>query len=319
MGVRPIYLTEGDPSGISHEMLSQEGDTLVSISKSRPIFLFRSRTQLQYPYPNYVFSDSLFPESGIFQVYADTFLGKKKPIVKKIQLGKPSQHTGAMSYDSLLAGMKAISNIFGDLITLPLSKEYVMKSGVQKFSGHTEALSDYFKMPTFMMMTGDKWNVIPLTTHIPIQKVANALKKIMWKELLVSIMKSGLFSKHPSLAFMGLNPHAGEGGRIGNEEIEILEPAMKLARKMGFRTIGPLPADSTFHLTNKPNWDITLACYHDQGLIPFKLLEGKKGINLTLGLPFLRVSPDHGPAYSIAGKGIADSTSLQQCLKWVVK
>ena len=181
MGVRPIYITEGDPSGISYEMLSQEGSHLVTISKTRPIFLFRSRTQLQYPFPNYEFSDSILPDSGIYQVYADTFLFSKKSSVKKIQFGKPSHQTGAMSYDSLLAGMRAISKNSGDLITLPLSKEYVMKSGVQKFSGHTEALSDYFKKPTFMMMTGEKWNVIPLTTHIPIQKVASALKKVKWK------------------------------------------------------------------------------------------------------------------------------------------
>ncbi|NCS93448.1 MAG: 4-hydroxythreonine-4-phosphate dehydrogenase PdxA [Leptospira sp.] len=341
MGARPIFITEGDPSGISSQLIAKEDSLLRKISKSRPIFLVRSKSNISYSFPEHNVSldssvdSSFIPSSGIFQIEAEAFLQNSlkikkpshqsdfslKPITdRKIELGQPSKTTGRMSYYSLLTGMSLVEKFNGDLITLPLSKEWVIKSGIAKFRGHTEALAEFFHRPTFMLMAGRKWNVIPLTTHIPISKVSSELKLVAWRKLFQSIIDSKLFPKACKLGFMGLNPHAGEGGKVGDEERKVLKPAMKLAAKMGFQVDGPLPADSTFHLSNQSEWDILLASYHDQGLIPFKLLEGKAGINVTLGLPFSRVSPDHGPAYSIAAsKSKVDSLSLNQCLRWLQK
>lgn len=349
MGARPIFITEGDPSGISSQLIAQEEALLQKISQSHPVFLIRSNTNVAYPFSEYKFTlgegagSKVLPNSGLYQLDAETYLlstlNKKYSSLSKIQkslilrlmngtqtldrkitFGKPSISTGRMSYYSLLAGMSLVEKFGGSLITLPLSKEWVIKSGIAKFRGHTEALAEFFHCPSFMLMAGEKWNVIPLTTHIPIRKVSSELKKLAWRNLFQSILDSKLFPKNARIGFMGLNPHAGEGGKVGDEEGKILQPAMNLAKKMGFKVDGPLSADSTFHLRNASEWDILLACYHDQGLIPFKLLEGKKGINLTLGLPFLRVSPDHGPAYNIAAnKGKVDSMSLRQCLEWVQK
>lgn len=200
----------------------------------------------------------------------------------------------------------------GDLITLPLSKEWVRRAGISHFRGHTEALAEFYQTETFMMMTGPKWKVIPLTTHIPLKNVAKELSKFPWHSLSLALRKSK-FSKKANLGVLGLNPHAGEGGKIGKEEFTILSQGMEILKKDGWKVEGPIPADSAF-LPGSKKYEILLACYHDQGLIPFKLLEGKKGVNLTLGLDFLRVSPDHGTAFDIAGKGLASPEGLLSCL-----
>lgn len=245
---------------------------------------------------------------GLFQITA-----KAEKHKLKLKLGKPSFESGMVAFQSFQRAMELQKATKADLLTLPLSKEWVKKAGYTDFRGHTESLADFFARETFMMMTGPRWKVVPLTTHVPLKDVVTELKRFPW-ESFARALESSKFSKKKKIGFLGLNPHAGEGGKIGGEEIEILKPAMEFLSLRGWKVEGPLSADSAF-LPGTPKVDLILACYHDQGLIPFKLLEGKKGINRTLGLDFRRVSPDHGTAFGIAGKGIADPTSVLSCLE----
>lgn len=321
MGGRPLYITEGDPAGISYELVSQEISLLTQISRSRPVYLFRGLTDLKYlgfqevppPHSHGSLGMGLPPEPGLYSIA----IAPPEGGVFSVQPGQPSTETGLASYLALKSCLTSILDHPGDLVTLPLSKEWVIRSGQVGFSGHTEELARVFDRPSFMLMLGKTWKVLPLTTHIPLRRVSEELEGILWDECLASILDSRLFPGKIRIAYLGLNPHAGEGGKIGDEESRILSRRLDAWRSDRVDVVGPLSADSAF-LDPKPNWDMVLACYHDQGLIPFKILEGKDGINCTLGLPIQRVSPDHGPAYSIAGKGIADSRSFAQCLDFLI-
>ncbi|PJZ44823.1 PdxA family dehydrogenase [Leptospira brenneri] len=304
--MKTILISEGDPTSINYELVVSAFPLLQSLGKHHRIYFIRGSHNLTVPnLPNLTKPSS---EPGF---YSFTWSDSKKS--RSFVLGKPSKTSGKMAYDSLLAAMDLQKELEADLITLPLSKEWVGKSGIQGFRGHTETLAAYYKRPTFMMMSGEKLNVIPLTTHVPLKDVVKELKKFSWKDLGFALSRSR-FLKDPKIAYLGLNPHAGEGGKIGDEELTILATGAKTLRKAKFSVEGPLSADSAFLPGAKP-YDLYLSGYHDQGLIPFKLLEGKKGVNITLGLDFIRVSPDHGTAFDIAGKGIADPTGLISCLE----
>ncbi|PJZ85429.1 PdxA family dehydrogenase [Leptospira harrisiae] len=304
--MKTILISEGDPTSINYELLVSAFPQLLALGKHHRIYLVRGPHNLSIPS-----LPSLTKPSTEPGFYSLPWSDSKKP--RSFVLGKPSKFSGQMAYDSLLAAMDLQKELGADLITLPLSKEWVQKAGIKGFRGHTETLAEYYKRPTFMMMSGEKLNVIPLTTHVPLKDVVKELKKFSWKEL-ATAMTSSPFLKNPKIAYLGLNPHAGEGGKIGDEESTILASGAKILRKAKYSVEGPLSADSAF-LPGAKAYELYLAGYHDQGLIPFKLLEGKKGVNITLGLDFTRVSPDHGTAFDIAGKGISDPTGLISCLE----
>ncbi|TGL87920.1 4-hydroxythreonine-4-phosphate dehydrogenase [Leptospira congkakensis] len=304
--MKTILISEGDPTSINYELVVSAFPHLLALGKHHRIYLVRGPHNQNIPsLPN------LTKPSNEPGFYALSWKDSKK--TRSFVLGKPSKTSGQMAYDSLLAAMDLQKELGADLITLPLSKEWVQKAGIKGFRGHTETLAEYYKRPTFMMMSGEKLNVIPLTTHVPLKDVVKELKKFSWTELSKALTRSP-FLKNPKIAYLGLNPHAGEGGKIGDEELTILAGGIKVLRKAKFSVEGPLSADSAF-LPGARAYDLYLAGYHDQGLIPFKLLEGKKGVNITLGLDFTRVSPDHGTAFDIAGKGKADPTGLISCLE----
>jgi 4-hydroxythreonine-4-phosphate dehydrogenase len=324
LGEGPLFISEGDPVGISPELLHKEWKTIKKTANKRAVFLVTSsfhkysNTIKISPREMVLNKMDLSKMSGIYEIVPDSTLGLTNTYhtnIKSLKMGKPSLDSGRLSFESLKIASHCIQKFGGELITLPLSKEWVIASGIKKFTGHTEFLSKFFGKSTFMLMHGKKWNVIPLTTHIPLKKVSSHLKKMNWNGLKEAILTSNLWKSEITIGFLGLNPHAGEGGKIGNEEIEIFNPVMNSWNKGRIKTIGPLSADSAF-INKNPECNLYLAGFHDQGLIPFKILEGKAGINVTLGLDFFRVSPDHGTAYGIAGKGIADSTSLKACLEF---
>lgn len=309
-----IVITEGDPAGISYEILAKCEKQLLLASKKFQVVLVRTDHLIEAPIFKAV--TDLPQKKGLYQVTSSIFSKEEKG---KVKLGKPSELTGKAAFTSLLKGISIIKkNPKSRLITLPLSKEWVIRSGVSHFRGHTETLAEEFKKSTFMMMKGKKWNVIPLTTHVPLVKVGEELKRVNWDGLVEAIRKTTLLKK-PRIAVLGVNPHSGEGGKIGREEIEIIEPKIEFLRKAGFAVSGPIPGDSAFLENVSKSVDLYLACFHDQGLIPFKLIEGKSGVNVTLGLDFLRVSPDHGTAFDIAGKGKADPVGFLSCLSLVTK
>jgi 4-hydroxythreonine-4-phosphate dehydrogenase len=204
------------------------------------------------------------------------------------------------------------------LVTAPVNKESIIRSGEKDFVGQTELLSALAKTDrTAMMLLGcddrGRWLRVALaTTHVPITRVAQSLtqEKIELAIELAAKACRDLELPRARVAVCGLNPHAGEGGKIGTEEIETIIPAVEAARARGLDVAGPLAADTLFHYVFRGDYDAVVAMYHDQGLVPLKMIGFESGVNWTLGLPFIRTSPDHGTAYDIAGQGIANPSSM---------
>ena len=207
-------------------------------------------------------------------------------------------------------------------MTNPIAKAVLYEAGF-RFPGHTEYLGELAKAwgaPAFpvMMIWSNVLAVVPVTIHIPLAEAPQALSV----ELIVKTarvvdrdLRARFGVARPRLAVAGLNPHAGEGGAMGREEIEIIAPAIEALRAEGIDAVGPLPADTMFHAKARARYDVALTMYHDQGLIPVKALAFDEGVNVTLGLPFVRTSPDHGTAFDIAGKGLANPASLIAAVK----
>lgn len=215
----------------------------------------------------------------------------------------------------------ALSRQIDALVTGPITKTGLKMAG-SRFHGHTELIAHQTRTQKFaMMLAGETLKVVLVTIHIPLVRVPEALtqEKILdIIHLTCTDLKTRFNIKTPRLAVAGLNPHAGEHGLFGNEEQQIIAPAVKTAQKQGLDIQGPLPPDTVFNFAIKTGCDAVVCMYHDQGLIPFKLMHFKDGVNVTLGLPIIRTSVDHGTAYDIAWKGCADPTSLVAAIKMAV-
>jgi 4-hydroxythreonine-4-phosphate dehydrogenase len=203
------------------------------------------------------------------------------------------------------------------LITAPINKKAMQLAGF-KYPGHTEFISAEFNAPhSLMLMVSDDLRVGLATNHLPVAKVAPAINKdLILKKLIIfsETLKVDFGIEKPTIAVLGLNPHAGDEGAIGTEEAEHIRPAIEQAKEKGILAFGPFPADGFFGSAQFKKYDGILAMYHDQGLVPFKALSFGAGVNYTAGLPIVRTSPDHGTAYDIAGKGEADPRSFIKAL-----
>ena len=208
------------------------------------------------------------------------------------------------------------------LVTAPVNKEAIVRAGLP-FVGQTELLTEIAGSPrTAMMLLGQddrgRWLRVALaTTHLPLKRVAEALttEKVATAIELAAIACRDLALERARIGVCGLNPHAGEGGSMGTEEITTLAPAVRAARDRGIDAVGPLSADALFYYAYHGDYDAVVAMYHDQGLAPLKMVAFEQGINWTLGLPFIRTSPDHGTAYDIAGQGRAQPSSMLAALR----
>jgi 4-hydroxythreonine-4-phosphate dehydrogenase len=235
--------------------------------------------------------------------------------------GKPDKVGAEAQLAFLAAAASGVeSGACAALCTAPLSKAQVCRTGLP-FTGHTEYLADRFDRQVLMMLAGSRLKVALATTHLPLHEVPAALKTAQLTHDLVLLSRElgrwGL--RRPTIAVTGLNPHAGEQGHLGREEEKVIQPAIEKARKAGVRAYGPFPADSLFPRAVDGGYDAVFAMYHDQGLVALKLLHFADGVNVTLGLPFLRTSPDHGVAYDLAGKGLANADSMEQALLWAAR
>ena len=205
------------------------------------------------------------------------------------------------------------------ICTLPVNKKVLVAGAGFAHPGHTEFLATLGGVETaVMMLTAPELSVVPVTIHVSLEHVKTILSADLLERTLrithdALIRDFGLNA--PRLAVAGLNPHAGEGGLLGREEIELIVPILDKLRAEGFNISGPLPADTMFHPPARSKYDVAVCMYHDQALIPIKTLNFWAGVNITLGLPFIRTSPDHGTAIDIAGQGIADPTSLIEALR----
>lgn len=217
----------------------------------------------------------------------------------------------------LLKNKKAIA-----LVTAPVNKEAINRSGIF-FQGHTEYLAKSTNTKRFaMMLCGGALKVTTVTRHVPLKKVSSFLteaKIIEAVKLTDSALKKYFGIKKPRIGVCGLNPHCGEGGKIGTEEQDIIIPAIKKIKRSVSGIQGPISGDVIFYMAYHGNLDAVMSMYHDQGLGPLKMVAFEKGVNVTLGLPFIRTSPDHGTAYDIAGKGIADPSSMKEAMYLAAK
>lgn len=208
------------------------------------------------------------------------------------------------------------------IVTGPINKAAWAMAGHGKFPGHTELLaSRYQSKRTRMMFEAPNLRTILVTTHIPLNQVSDGLNigRVFETIELGHAACRTLGVQRPRLAVCGLNPHASEGGLFGDEEKRVIEPAIRMAREQGMEVSGPYPGDTIFHAAVRGKYDMVVAMYHDQGLIPVKLLAFDKAVNATVGLPVVRTSPDHGTAYDIAGKNLADSGSMKAAVELAVR
>ena len=299
-----IGITLGDPAGIGAEVTAKAlaNPTLRRAARFTIIgdeCLFRKYFPVRYK--NCTFIDVGCLRAGEFHA------------------GRPSRATGKASLAYLQTAIDLVKRKqLSALVTAPVCKEAIGKT-IPSFHGHTEFLADAFHAKDIgMMFVSGPLRVLLATRHIPLDQVSRTINA----ELIFRAIRStdAALKKHfrlkaPLIGVCGLNPHAGEGGTLGREEIHHIIPAIKHARAKGMRVQGPFSADTIFYPQNSKRFDALLAMYHDQGLIPVKTLYFRKLVNLTIGLPFVRTSPAHGTAFDIAGKNKADASSMTAAIK----
>jgi 4-hydroxythreonine-4-phosphate dehydrogenase len=230
--------------------------------------------------------------------------------------GQPRRPGGRAQYDYFRAAIDAARSGYLDAIcTAPVSKEQISRAGVP-FMGHTEVLAEAFGREVLMLMDGPRVRVALATNHLRLADVPGALeaRKLAGQLRLLSDGLRPLLGRRPRIAVLGVNPHAGEGGLLGREEIRAIQPAIRLARRAGVNCEGPFAADGLFARVGRLPYDAVLAMYHDQGLVAAKALDFARTVNVTLGLPIPRTSPDHGVAYDLAGTGRASVEPLAAAL-----
>ncbi len=308
-----IAITMGDPTGIGPEIVIKAISDPDVLHMCKPVILGDERILMDAI--TTLEAGSLNPEVRIKN------LSNFDPA--KIEYGKPDKACG----EAMVAYIKGAVSMIRDneaeaVVTAPINKEAINRSGLD-FIGHTEFLADLTKAEKFcMMLASDKLRVSLVTTHAPLKDVPGLLsrEKIVEKTMLTYRAMVELFGiSSPRIGVASLNPHGGEKGIFGEEEETIIRPAVEEAKHSGANVEGPLPSDTLFCKAHEGAYDAVVAMYHDQGLIPLKLLSFGESVNVTLGLPVIRTSVDHGTAYDIAGKGVADPTSLVNAIKMAVE
>lgn len=234
-----------------------------------------------------------------------------------IEFGKEDSKIGSYAIKSLIAATQELKNENIDiLLTAPINKHSI-QSNEFNFPGHTDYLAKELEGKSLMFMVTDSLRVGLLTDHVPIKDIASHITEELITskiETIFNTLKVDFAIRKPKVAVLGINPHTGDNGVIGTEDDTVMRPTLKKIRESGNLVFGPYAADSFFGSNNYKNFDAIVATYHDQGLIPFKTLSFGQGVNFTAGLNKVRTSPDHGTAYEIAGKGIADASSFNEAL-----
>jgi 4-hydroxythreonine-4-phosphate dehydrogenase len=240
-----------------------------------------------------------------------------------LQWGKPDHSTARAMVNYITKGVEYIKQGYlHGISTCPISKEALNDAGYN-FPGHTEMLADLTGATDYaMMMAGSKLSVTLVTIHCPLSEVPTAISTERILRLIQTThnaLKVDFGITKPRIAVAGLNPHGGENQLFGSEDFQIIQPAVSLGCEAGIDVAGPFPPDTVFVKASQGDYDAVVCMYHDQGLIPFKLLHFSDGVNVTIGLPIVRTSVDHGTAYDIAGKGVADGESLIEAVKLAAK
>lgn len=310
---KPLALTMGDPAGIGGEIIAKaywSGDVKTPFfcidDPDRLMAVGLSTVEIQHPSE----AAAAFP-IGV-PVLPERLAAPALP-------GQPIPENAPAVIRSIERAVTlAMAGDAAGVVTTPINKKALYDGAGFSFPGHTEYLGALAGVSRpVMMLAAPGLRVVPTTIHIPLSEAPKVLSTPLILEtariLHASLIKDfGLTA--PRIAVAGLNPHAGEGGAMGYEDLSIIAPAIRELQGEGMNIFGPLPADTMFHAAAREGYDAALCMYHDQALIPVKMLDFAKGVNITLGLPFIRTSPDHGTAYDIAGKDQADPSSLIEAL-----
>jgi len=327
---KPLALSLGEPAGIGPEIILKSW--MQRNKQSLPVFfvcgtediLLKTARKLKLDIPMEVIADT----SEAAAVFARALPIFDLGIEAEFQFSVPATNTAAITIQAI---NKAVDLIFSDkaagLVTAPIQKSILYDAGFTA-PGHTEYLAELCQNHTarhqtpVMMIVSEYLRVAPLTIHMALNEVAQAITPALIKnsceEIHAALIKDFGFQA-PRVAVAGLNPHAGEGGTMGHEDEDIIRPALDQLRDQGMNIQGPLPADSLFHAAARAKYDAALCMYHDQALIPAKTLDFDGGVNVTLGLPLVRTSPDHGTALDIAGKNLARPDSMINAIKQAEK
>lgn len=309
----PVAVTCGEPAGIGPEIAAKAWDALRT---KLPFFLIGDPRHLPSGTPVAEISD---PAEAL------TACKRALPVLthsfpEPAHHGSPAPQNAAGVIEAIARGVDLVMRGEASaLCTAPIHKKALKDGAGFAYPGHTEYLAALAGVDqVVMMLAGEGLRVVPVTIHIALTEVAGALTpKLLSDTLRIThrSLQTDFGIDMPCIAVAGLNPHAGEGGAMGREEIEVITPVMDALRAEGMILKGPMSADTMFHAAARRNYDAAVCMYHDQALIPIKTVDFAGGVNITLGLPFIRTSPDHGTAFDIAGKGLADATSMIAALK----
>ncbi|KMO41745.1 4-hydroxythreonine-4-phosphate dehydrogenase [Methylobacterium tarhaniae] len=318
----PLAVTMGDPSGIGPEIVARlflrrpGARRWMAVGDPRVMADALSRLGAAGRVRRIDHSAEARHEPGILDVLASSRLQSLPPV------GQVCAESGRAAYAAILAaiGLARGGQVAG-LVTAPIHKEALAAAGLA-YPGHTEILAEHSGgARVAMMLANDEIRTVLVTIHCALSE---AIRRSDFPAQMAAIRLAheagrSLGIDAPRVAVAGLNPHAGEGGLFGDEEIRIIRPAVEAARAEGIDASGPWPGDTVFMQARRGRFDVVVAQYHDQGLIPVKYMGLKKGVNVTLGLPFVRTSPDHGTAFDIAGRGLADPSSLETAFDYAEK
>lgn len=308
-----VAVSCGEPAGVGPEIVAGAWKEL---RHSLPFFWIGDRRHLPTDIPTIMIDD---PDGAV------SAMAKGLPVLHRnfsstATPGKPEPSHAAHVINAIREGSELVMNGKARaLCTAPIHKKALKDGAGFGFPGHTEFLANIAQVENVVMMLAcDELRVVPTTIHIALGDVVAALTPELLEttiRITHAALKSSFDVAAPRLAIAGLNPHAGEGGAMGHAEIDWIEPLLNDLRAQGFDLLGPLPADTMFHNRARTGYDAAIAMYHDQALIPIKTLAFDEGVNVTLGLPFVRTSPDHGTAFDIAGQGKANPSSMIEALK----
>ena len=313
----PLAITMGDASGIGPEIIAKalagRDERAIVFGSYRVMADIVKRLGLDIEVRLIPNPETARPQRGVIEVVEATQIVELPPI------GRISAASGQAAFDAIVAAIAAAkSGKVGGIVTAPINKQAMASAGL-RYPGHTEILAEYGgARRVAMMLANDDIRTVLVTIHLSLRK-AIELADFEAQMSAIRLAHQGgiaLGIATPRVAVAGLNPHAGEGGLFGDEEIRIIAPAIEAARAEGIDVSGPFPGDTVFMQARHGRFDVVVAQYHDQGLIPVKYLGLEKGVNITLGLPFVRTSPDHGTAFDIAGRGIADHASLTTAIAY---
>ncbi len=311
----PLILTSGDPSGVGPELTIQAWK---AIGASHPFVVLGDVEQLQSlaksaNIPATEIADPNWHDPNALSIIPQNFAQPPQPGVAQPQNAPATVAMIERAVGFVKAGAASA------IVTNPIHKRVLIEGADFPHPGHTEFLTALDgKKHAAMLLASPELRVVPATIHIPLQDVASAVTPQLLSQtiqLLDSALKLDFGIARPRIAVAGLNPHAGEGGQIGTEETDFIEATLDRLRDQGYDIKGPMSADTMFHPRAREAYDAAVCMYHDQALIPIKTIDFDRGVNVTLGLSFIRTSPDHGTAYDIAGQNVANPSSLIEAIK----